>query len=47
MNLKETQWEDVDWLNEAQERNHYDQCNNLQVPLMAGNFLPRCVTISF
>jgi hypothetical protein len=51
MDLGETGWDDMDWINVAQDRNEWrgfvNAVMNLRVPYNAGKFLSGCTIGSF
>jgi hypothetical protein len=51
MDLRETGWDGVDWINMAQDRDQWrallNTVMNFQVPLNAENFLSGCTIGSF
>jgi hypothetical protein len=51
INLREIGWDDMDWIDLAQNRDQWrslvDTVMNLQVPLNAGKFLSSCTIDSF
>jgi hypothetical protein len=42
IDLREVEWDGIDWINLAQDRALFNTVMNLRVPLNAGKFLSSC-----